>query len=110
MNATSNEPGFKIDQDNLITATKGASYQLHLYCQTLNANLFKSKVDQGKVARSLEWDKFATASSWQFDGLGIRFCDWRFIHRARTYTLPLNAVRVDGLIQTLPAPLPGSTT
>ena len=92
VNATSEEPGFKTDQDNLITA-KGASYQLHLYCQTLNATLFKSKVDQGKVARALEGDKFATGSGWQFDGLGIRFCDWRFIHRARTNTLPLNAVK-----------------
>lgn len=51
---------------------------------------FTSKPDQGKVARALQNDKFSNGSSWLFTGNGIRFCDWRFIHRARLNLLPLN--------------------
>ena len=47
--------------------------------------------DQGKVAQSLHQDPFINGSSWMVAGNFIRFCDWRFIHRARLNCLPTNA-------------------
>ena len=52
-----------------------------------------AKPDQGKVTRSLVQDKYSNGSSWLFTGYGIRFCDWRFIHRARLNLLPTNQSR-----------------
>ncbi|CAB4024738.1 Hypothetical predicted protein [Paramuricea clavata] len=49
--------------------------------------------DQGKVGRALTTDTFANGSTWQYNGLNIRFRDWRFIHRARLNCLPVNNVK-----------------
>jgi hypothetical protein len=49
--------------------------------------------DQGKVARCLESCRLISTNNWSFDGTGLRFCDWRFIHRARSNTLPTNDVK-----------------
>ena len=38
-------------------------------------------------------DTFANGSTWQYNGLNIRFRDWRFIHRARLNCLPVNSVK-----------------
>ena len=43
--------------------------------------------------RSLTQDRYSNGSSWLFSGYGIRFCDWRFIHRARLNLLPTNQSR-----------------
>ena len=51
-----------------------------------------AKRDQGKVANSINGDPYQNASSWLFTGKGIRFCDWRFIHRARLNLTPTNHV------------------
>jgi len=48
--------------------------------------------DQGKVAAALKTDKFANGSSWIRSGSFMRFCDWRFVHRARLNCVPTNAV------------------
>ena len=45
--------------------------------------------DQGKVARALLADSLASASSWMYSGLNIRFSDWRFIHSARLNVVPI---------------------
>ena len=55
-----------------------------------NAEKLMSLPDQGKVARSLQTSSFPSTNSWCYDGTGIRFCDWHFIHRARTNTLPID--------------------
>lgn len=47
--------------------------------------------DQGKVASSLRTDTFSNGSSWLQSGKFLRFCDWKFIHRARLNCLPTNA-------------------
>ena len=39
--------------------------------------------DQGKVARELQNDRRNISTHWMQTGVGIRFCDWRFIHKAR---------------------------
>ena len=47
--------------------------------------------DQGKVAATLKTDRFANGSSWIRVGSFMRFCDWRFVHRARLNCVPTNA-------------------
>jgi hypothetical protein len=58
-------------------------------CLEKHANKLKSLHDQGKVP---------STNSWCYDGTGIRFCNWRFIHRARTNTFPLMTLRLGSLI------------
>ena len=55
------------------------------------AEKLRSLPDQGKAARSLSTDAYANGTSWLTSGSYIRFCDWRFIHRARINCLPTNA-------------------
>ena len=61
--------------------------------------------DQGKFARShvLDPNSKDNGSAWIFNGHGIRFCDWRFIHRARLNLLPLNGVTAKFTGRTTPA-------
>ncbi|CAB4021744.1 Hypothetical predicted protein [Paramuricea clavata] len=72
---------------------KGVVSYLHRFALQNNAMKLKSLPDQGKVARCLQTSSFPSTNSWCFDGTGLRFCDWRFIHRARTNTLPTNDVK-----------------
>ena len=58
--------------------------------QRLAADLMSLK-DQGKVARCMVANQYGNGSSWDMNGLNIRFKDWRFIHSARLSVLPLNA-------------------
>ena len=37
--------------------------------------------DQGKVARCLQTSRFPSTNNWSYEGTGLRFCDWRFIHQ-----------------------------
>ena len=84
----------KIANSDSATATaKSVASFLHRTVRQTYDNELKAKPDQGKVARAVENDQYATSSSWHFSGAGIRFCDWRFIHRARTNTLPTNAAK-----------------
>ena len=53
----------------------------------------KSLPDQGKVARCLQTSHFPSTINWSYEGTGLRFCDCRFIHLARTNTLPTNDVK-----------------
>ena len=69
-----------------------ASY-LHRFALKNHAEKLKSLPDQGKVARCLQESNIPSTRSWCYEGTGIRFCDWRFIHRARTNTLPTNDVK-----------------
>ncbi|CAB4028427.1 Hypothetical predicted protein, partial [Paramuricea clavata] len=83
-----------ISVDNFQTATNSKGVASYLHRSMLKrAFKLKSLPDQGKVARCLQSTKFPSTNSWCYDGTGIRFCDWRFIHRARTNTLPTNAVK-----------------
>ena len=66
---------------------------LHRHCARVHADILSSLPDQGKVARCLKTTNFPSTNSWLFDGTGLSSCDWRFIHRARTNTLPTNAVK-----------------
>ena len=72
---------------------KDACRFLHNLQRDQEAQALKSLRDQGKVARSLQNDRFANGSSWLFTGLNIRFKDWRFVHRARLNVLPTNSVK-----------------
>ena len=72
---------------------KTASRFLHFHVQDRFASTLLSFPDQGKVGRALTTDTFANGSTWQYNGLNIRFRDWRFIHRARLNCLPVNSVK-----------------
>ena len=72
---------------------KEASRFLHFHVQDRFASTLLALPDQGKVGRALTTDTFANGSTWQYNGLNIRFRDWRFIHRARLNCLPVNNVK-----------------
>ncbi len=72
---------------------KEASRFLHFHIQDRFASTLLALPDQGKVGRALTTDTFANGSTWQYNGLNIRFRDWRFIHRARLNCLPVNSVK-----------------
>ena len=72
---------------------KEASRFLHFHVQDRFASTLLALPDQGKVGRALTTDTFANGSTWQYNGLNIRFRDWRFIHRARLNCLPVNSVK-----------------
>ncbi|CAM1299312.1 Uncharacterised protein r2_g920 [Pycnogonum litorale] len=57
-----------------------------------HADKLKSLPDQGKFARGTSIDDFGLGSHFQIGGKGIRFCDWRFIHKARLNLLPVHSV------------------
>jgi hypothetical protein len=84
-----------ISVNNFLSSSnsKGVASYLHKSMLKQRAIKLKSLPDQGKVARCLQSTNFPSTNSWCYDGTGIRFCDWRFIHRARTNTLPTNAVK-----------------
>ncbi len=90
-NATSN-PSINANNTTYANAKSVASY-LHRLCLEKHATKLKSLPDQGKVARCLQTSRFPSTNSWCYEGTGLRFCDWRFIHRARTNTLPTNDVK-----------------
>lgn len=86
--------------DPIVTASettsanaKSVAAYLHRRCLEKHANKLKSLPDQGKVARCLQTSNFPSTNSWCYEGTGLRFCDWRFIHRARLNTLPTNDVK-----------------
>ena len=58
----------------------------------------KDLPDQGKMVRCFQDNKVSSTHGWCYNGTGIRFCDWRFIHRARTNLYLLMMLRVDGLM------------
>ena len=72
---------------------KEASRFLHFHVQNGFASTLLALPDQGKVRRAFNTDTFANGSTWQYNGLNIRFRDWRFIHRARLNCLPVNNVK-----------------
>lgn len=84
-----------ISVDNFVTSAdhKSVAYYLHHRCLKIHADQFKDLPDQGKAARCFQENKISSTHGWCYDGTGIRFCDWRFIHRARTNTLPTNDVK-----------------
>ena len=65
-----------------------ACFQLHRFSQECSSKRLLALPDQGKVARALTCDSFASSSSWIYSGLNLRFSDWRFIHRARINVVP----------------------
>ena len=73
-------------------AEKVASF-LHCHMKLKHASILKLLKDQGKVGRCLESCRLISTNNWSFDGTGLWFCDWRFIHCARTNTLPTNYVK-----------------
>ena len=81
--------------DNFQSAAdhKSVAYYLHQHCLKKHADLWKNLPDQGKTARCFKENNISSVHSWCYDGTGMRFCDWRFIHRARTNTLPTNDVK-----------------
>ena len=91
-NARSDHPQV-VNSDKATGVPKTIASFLHHTTRRAYDLELRAKPDQGKVARAVENDQYATSSSWLFSGDGIRFCDWRFIHRARTNTLPTNAAK-----------------
>ena len=81
--------------DNFQSAAdqKSVAYYLHQHCLNKHTELLKNLPDQGKTARCFQENKISSVNSWCYDGTGMCFCDWRFIHRARTNTLPTNDVK-----------------
>ena len=79
--------------DSTTESTNTISSFIHRHTKIKHANTLMSLKDQGKVARCLESCRLDSTNNWAFDGTGMRFCDWRFIHRARTNTLPTNDVK-----------------
>lgn len=65
-----------------------ACFQLHRFSQECASKRLLDLPDQGKVGRALSCDGFGTGSSWMYNGLNLRFSDWRFIHRARLNVVP----------------------
>ena len=79
--------------DNSFSEAKSVAAYLHRACLEKHSDILKSLPDQGKVARCLQTSQFPSTKNWSYDGTGLRFCDWRFIHRACTNTLPTNDVK-----------------
>ena len=86
------DPSVSVNDTSSSKAKSVAAY-LHRACLEKHSVILKSLPDQGKVARCLQSSQFPSTNNWSYDGTGIRFCDWRFIHRARTNTLPTNDVK-----------------
>lgn len=61
----------------------------------------KSKSNQGKTLPCFQKSKIS--AHYNRTGHFIKFTDWRFVHKARLYLLPLNAVRPINLLWTLVA-------
>ena len=76
--------------DSTMESSKKISSFIHQQLKSKYANELLSLKDQGKVARCIESCCINSTNNWAFDGTGLRFCNWRFLHRARTYTLPTN--------------------
>ena len=85
--------GVQYDKDRVKGKPSTLTGSLRELVKDFHTTKLLSKPDQGKVARSLLQDKYADGSSWLFCGYGIRFCDWRFIHRARLNLLSTNQTR-----------------
>ena len=92
VDAIAEEPNITVDEASSANA-KSVAFYLYRHCKQRHTNDLEAKPDQGKVACAMQQDRYGTGSSWMFDGRGVRFCDWRFIHRARTNTLPTNAAK-----------------
>ena len=86
------DPSVSVNDHSSSKAKSVAAY-LHRACLEKHSETLKSLPDQGKVARCLQTSQFPSTKNWCYDGTGLRFCDWRFIHRARTNTLPTNDVK-----------------
>ena len=86
------EPLVSCNNVSSAKAKSVASY-LHHHCLLKHAETLKSLPDQGKVARCLQTSHFPSTNNCSYEGTGLRFCDCRFIHRARTNTLPTNDVK-----------------
>ena len=69
---------------------KDTCLQLHRMIQQRATSRLLDLPDKGKVARALVADSSGTLSSWIYNGLNLRFSDWRFIHRARLNVIPTN--------------------
>jgi hypothetical protein len=83
-----------ISVDNFQTSSnKGVAAYLHRFALKNQDEKLKSLPDQGKVFRCLQESSIPSTHSWCYDGTGIRFYNWRLIHRARTNTLPTNDVK-----------------
>ncbi|KAG5890221.1 hypothetical protein JTB14_028763 [Gonioctena quinquepunctata] len=59
--------------------------------RNLYASSLSRKPDQGKTFKC--FSKSAASNHFLRSGFATRFCDWRFIHRARLDCVPLNATR-----------------
>ena len=73
--------------------SEGVTSYLHRHCKNMYASKLMSLPDQGKVARCLQSCHFHNTNSWICNGTGMCFCDWRFIHQARTNTLPTDDIK-----------------
>ena len=82
-NVPDNEaPSISTDTKGLCLARASSTF-LHRLAQDRASAKLMALPDQGKVARALIKDAFSNGSSWLFNGLNMRFKDWRFIHHAR---------------------------
>ena len=86
---TNSQPSITIEGNQPCHAKNACTF-LHRVHQEREAQDLMDLPDQGKVARALVEDIHGNGSSWIYNGLNMRFSDWRFIHRARLNLVPTN--------------------
>ncbi len=86
--AMGNNISISIDDSTTGNAKKVASFIHH----HMKLDEWMSLKDEDKVARCLETCRLISMNNWSL-GTGLRFCDLRFIHHARTNTLPTNDIK-----------------
>ncbi|KAE8738256.1 hypothetical protein FOCC_FOCC016267, partial [Frankliniella occidentalis] len=78
---------------------KSLQHYIRREIQVHYKNTLLSKPDQGKVFEAAQLHQ--ASNHFLRDGRHTRFCDWRFVHRARLGVLPLNgALRIPGRSRT----------
>ena len=82
-----------VDNFTSLADHKSVAYYLHRHCLKTHEEQLKNLPGQGKMAPCFQHKTVSSTHRWCYDGAGIRFCDWRLIHRARTNTLPTDDVK-----------------
>ncbi|KAG8175005.1 hypothetical protein JTE90_014340 [Oedothorax gibbosus] len=83
-----------LDEKQVIIPQSVAPRLFHCLCDFTDLSYVKplsQKVEQGRSCPLIS--KHTSSNDFIRTGEGIRFCDWRFIHRARTGILSLNCIR-----------------
>ena len=71
------------DGENVVIHPRDVCKHLRAKGRKYFADKLHELRNQGKVAREGSIDKCANGTKWIFTGAGMRFCDWRYAHKAR---------------------------